>query len=117
MYLTLKYLHALTVVVSLSLFLWRGALVFSARPSARWLKIAPHVNDTLLLSAAIAMLIVAGINPLDHPWLSGKILLLLAYIGLGSVALKRANLTAFLAALACFGAIVYLAVSKPAWPI
>ncbi|TSA22871.1 MAG: regulator SirB [Betaproteobacteria bacterium] len=117
MYLALKYLHALTVVISISLFLWRGVLVFSQRSPARWLKIAPHANDTLLLTAAIAMLIVAGINPLDHPWLSGKILLLLAYIGLGSVALKRANLTAFIAALACFGWIVFMAVSKQVWPI
>lgn len=115
MYLSIKYIHILTVIVSISLFLWRGALVFTARTPARWLKIAPHANDTLLLTAAITLLIIGGLNPLEHPWISGKIILLLAYIGLGSIALKRTNMTAFVAAIACFSAIVYMAISKQAW--
>lgn len=119
MYSILKYLHALTVVVSLSLFLLRGGWRFTnpERLHARWVKIAPHVNDATLLAAAIAMLIVGDLNPLDHPWLIGKILLLLAYIGLGSVALKRGSKPAFVAALACFGWIVFMAVSKQVIPL
>lgn len=118
MYFALKYLHALTVVVSLSLFLLRGWWRFTTpeRLKARWIRIAPHSNDTVLLSAAIAMLVVGSLNPLENPWLLGKILLLLAYIGLGSVALKRGSKTAFVAALACFGWIVFMAVTKQVLP-
>lgn len=117
MYTALKHLHALTVVISISLFLLRGWWRFTTpeRLSARWIKIAPHSNDTVLLAAAIGMLFAGDLNPLDHPWLMGKIALLLAYIGLGSIALKRGSKPAFVAALSCFGGIVYLAVSKPVW--
>ena len=118
MYLALKYLHALTVVASLSLFLLRGWWRFTTpeRLNARWIKVAPHANDTVLLAAAITMAFIASLNPLDQPWLLGKILLLLAYIGLGSVALKRGNKPAFIAALACFGWIVFMAVTKQVLP-
>lgn len=118
MYSALKHLHALTVVISLGLFLLRGWWRFTTpeRLKARWIRIAPHSNDTVLLAAAIAMLVVGGLNPLENPWLIGKIVLLLAYIGLGSVALKRGSKPAFVAALACFGWIVYMAVSKQVIP-
>lgn len=118
MYSALKYLHALTVVLSLGLFLLRGWWRFTTpeKLRARWIRIAPHTNDTVLLTAAIAMAVIGSLNPLDHPWLLGKILLLLAYIGLGSVALKRGNKPAFVAALACFGWIVFMAVTKQVLP-
>jgi uncharacterized membrane protein SirB2 len=119
MYSALKHLHALTVVVSLSLFLLRGWWRFTTpeRLQARWIRLAPHTNDTLLLTAAIAMLVVADLNPLENPWLIGKIVVLLAYIGLGSIALKRGSKSAFVAALACFGWIVFMAVSKSVFPL
>ncbi len=119
MYAAFKHLHLLTVTLSLSLFLLRGIWRFSTpeRLKARWIRILPHTNDTILLTAAIGMLFTGGLNPLDHPWLSGKILLLLAYIGLGSVALKRGNKPAFFAALACFGWIVLMAVTKQVLPL
>ncbi|MDO9224490.1 MAG: SirB2 family protein [Pseudomonadota bacterium] len=122
-YTTLKYLHALTVVVTLALFLLRGfwMLADSPRLQARWLKIAPHINDTLLLTAAIALLLVGGLNPLDHPWIMAKIIGLLAYIGLGTVALKRGRtksirVKAMIAALGVFAYIVAVAVTKQVIP-
>ncbi len=122
-YTTLKYLHALTVVATLALFLLRGfwMLIDSPRLGARWLRIAPHANDTLLLAAAIAMLVVAELNPLDQPWLLAKIIGLLAYIGLGTVALKRGRtkatrVKALIAALGVFAYIVAVAVTKQVIP-
>lgn len=122
-YTALKYLHALTVVATLVLFLLRGfwMLADSPRLNARWLKIAPHTNDTLLLAAAIAMLVVAELNPLDQPWILAKIIGLLAYIGLGTVALKRGRtkairVKALLAALGVFAYIVAVAVTKQVIP-
>lgn len=122
-YPLLRSLHAATVSLTLILFLLRGfwMLVESPRLNARWLRIVPHVNDTLLLSAAIAMLVVASLNPLDQPWLLAKIVGLLTYIGLGTLALKHGKtkairITALIAALGVFGYIVAVAITKQVLP-
>lgn len=122
-YPLLYRLHTTTVGLTLVLFLLRGfwMLTESPRLNARWLRVAPHVNDTLLLSAAIAMLVVAGLNPLDQPWLLAKIVGLLAYIGLGALALKHGKtkairITALIAALGVFGYIVAVAITKQVIP-
>ena len=122
-YTTLLALHKLTVSLSLVLFLLRNAwrLMNSPLLGKKWVKVVPHLNDTLLLTAAIGMLVVAKLNPLEHGWLMAKIIALLAYIGLGTIAIKRgktplqSNL-AFVGALAVFGYIVTVAVSKQVVP-
>ncbi|MDP2430667.1 MAG: SirB2 family protein [Pseudomonadota bacterium] len=123
-YTALKHLHALTVVITLALFLLRSfwMLLDSPRLQARWLKIAPHINDTLLLTAAIALLVVGSLNPLEQPWIMAKIIGLLAYIGLGTVALKRGKtktirVQAMIAALGVFAYIVAVAVTKQVIPL
>lgn len=83
----------------------------------RWVKIAPHINDTLLLVCAFSLMAILGLSPHNQPWLLGKILLLLVYIGLGVVALKPKFSTpvravAALAAIASFFIIAGLAFSK-----
>lgn len=122
-YTALKHLHALTVVITLGLFLLRGIwmLLDSPRLQARWTRIVPHTNDTVLLAAAIGLLVVGGLNPLDHPWVIAKIVGLLAYIGLGTVALKRGRskatrVKALIAALAVFAYIIAVAVTKQVVP-
>ena len=122
-YPLLRTLHIATVYLTLILFLLRGfwMLVDSPRLDARWARIVPHINDSLLLFAAIAMLVVAGLNPLEQPWLLAKILGLLAYIGLGTVALKRGKtkairIKALIAALGVFGYILAVAITKQVIP-
>lgn len=122
-YSLLRTLHIATVHLTLILFLLRGfwMLTDSALLQARWTRIVPHVNDSLLLFAAIAMLFVGGLNPLDQPWLLAKIIGLLVYIGLGTVALKRGKtkavrITALVAALAVFGYIMAVALTKQVIP-
>lgn len=122
-YQALKHLHALTVLITIALFLLRGFWMLrdSPRLQARWAKIVPHVNDSLLLAAAIGMLVVGGLNPLDQPWLVAKIVGLLAYILLGTLALKRGQtkavrIKAFIASLGVLGYIVAVAVTKQAVP-
>ncbi len=122
-YPVLRSLHIATVHLTLILFLLRGfwMLTESPRLNARWTRIVPHVNDTLLLSAAIAMLVVAGMNPIEQPWLLAKILGLLAYIGLGTLALKRGKskairVKALIAALGMFGYILAVAITKQVIP-
>ena len=122
-YPTLLGIHKLTVGISLALFLLRGAwrLADSPMNDKKWVKIVPHVNDTLLLSAAIGMLFASGMNPLEHPWIIAKITGLLAYIGIGTVALKRGRskglrIKAFIASLGIFAYIVAVAVNKQVIP-
>lgn len=122
-YTLLRVLHIGTVYVTFGLFLLRGVwmLMNSPRLQARWVKVVPHLNDTLLLTAAIAMVWVGDLNLLDNPWIIAKIAGLLAYIVLGSLALKRGKtrmrrLGWFLAALAAFGYIIAVAVTKQVIP-
>lgn len=122
-YTLLRLLHIGTVYVTLALFLLRGFWMLLDSPSLgqRWVKIVPHVNDTLLLIAAIGLVVVAEIDPLDQPWIMAKIIGLLAYIGLGTVALKRGRtktirVKAFVAALGVFAYIVAVAVTKQVMP-
>jgi uncharacterized membrane protein SirB2 len=122
-YALLRTAHIATVHISLTLFLLRGFWMLreSAHLQDRWVRILPHVNDTLLLAAAIAMLVVASLNPLEQPWLLAKIIGLMAYIGMGSVALKRGRtkairLRALVAALGIFAYIVAVAVTKQVLP-
>jgi len=58
----------------------------SPRLGSRFVKIAPHVIDTVLLVTAIALAVMGPWNPLHHPWLLGKIIALLVYIGFGMMA-------------------------------
>lgn len=122
-YSLLRTVHIGTVHVSLALFLLRGFWMLrdSPRVNARWLRVLPHVNDTVLLTAAIAMLVAASLNPFEHPWLMAKIIGLLAYIGMGTVALKRGRtkairVKALVAALGIFAYIIAVAATKQVIP-
>jgi uncharacterized membrane protein SirB2 len=123
-YALLKHIHLATVAITLALFLLRGAwrLTDSPRLQKKWVKIVPHTNDAILLAAAIGMLVVAQLNPLEHGWLMAKIIALLAYIVLGTIALKRGKTPlqrnlAFIGALGVFGYMIAVAVTKQAWPV
>lgn len=122
-YALLRLLHIGTVYVTFGLFLLRGIWMFTDSPRLRdrWVRVLPHLNDTLLLTAAIALVWVGGLNLADNPWIVAKIAGLLAYIVLGSLALKRGRtktrrLGWFMAALAVFGYIVAVAVTKQVIP-
>ena len=123
MYETLKWLHLSCVIASGAGFLARGALMLADSPllQARFVRIAPHVIDTVLLAAAVSMTVLARLSPLAHPWLAAKIAGLIAYIVLGAIALrhgrsKRLRVIALLAAVLAFGYIVGIALQRdPLW--
>jgi uncharacterized membrane protein SirB2 len=122
-YAVLKLIHVGTVYITFGLFLVRGIwmLLDSPKLQERWVRVMPHLNDTLLLTAAVGMLIVNELNPLTHPWLLVKIGGLLLYIYLGTMALKRGKTKAqrtlyFVAALATIGYIIAVAVTKQVIP-
>ncbi len=120
-YLWLKYLHVSCVLLSGSLFAVRGwwMLQAPARLQQRWVRVLPHGVDTVLLVSAISLAVWSGQYPLAQGWLTAKVLALLAYIALGSVALKHGKTravraTALVAALLVFAYIVSVAVRKQA---
>ncbi|SDY83223.1 SirB2 family protein [Nitrosomonas sp. Nm58] len=89
-YTLLKLVHISSVMLSYLLFLTRGIWMMraSAQLQQRWVKIMPHVIDTVLLSSAIMLAILIQQNPLVDSWLTAKVVGLLIYIGLGMVALR-----------------------------
>ena len=56
--------------------------------AAGW-RYTSYAIDTVLLVAGISLAISWRLSPLEQPWLASKLILLLAYIVLGSFALKR----------------------------
>ena len=91
MYLVVKQIHVACVALSLAGFIARGALMIAASPllQSRFVRVAPHVVDTLLLASAIWLAGLLHQYPFVHGWLTAKLLGLLAYIGFGTMALKR----------------------------
>jgi len=117
-YATLKTLHLTTIAISLTLFVLRGFWMIAESPRlrARWVRIVPHANDTVLLVSGISLAYTLGLSPLEHGWLAAKIVALLAYIMLGTIALKRGKtpsrrIAAWIAALLVFGYMVAVAVA------
>lgn len=118
-YHLLKSVHVSAVTASLALFALRGAWRWSspAQLRRRWVRIVPHVVDTVLLASGIALAAILGVFSGAHAWLEAKVAGLVVYIVLGSIALKygrsaRARLLAFVAALVTFAWIVSVAISK-----
>ncbi len=118
-YLAVKHLHMSFAALSGILFFARGMLMLreSTLLQSRWLRIAPHVIDSLLLGSALVMVIWSAQYPFVQPWLTAKLLVLVAYIVAGAVALKRGKTKAvragaFVIALLLFAYIVKAAVTK-----
>jgi uncharacterized membrane protein SirB2 len=122
-YSLLKHFHLATIAITLTLFVLRGGWMMadSARLQARWVRIVPHVNDTLLLASGFGLAVMLGQYPLVNGWLTAKLFALIAYIVLGTVALKcgktrRTRIAAWIAALLVFGYIVAVAVTRAPFP-
>jgi uncharacterized membrane protein SirB2 len=90
-YLLVKHVHVICAVLSIAGFALRGALMMrdSALLQARLARVAPHVVDTLLLASAVALSWQSGQYPFAQGWLTAKLLALVLYIVLGTIALKR----------------------------
>ena len=119
----LKQIHVTTAAVSYLLFFVRGIWMITDSPrlQRRWVRIVPHVNDTLLLAAAIGLALLIHQYPGTHAWLTAKVVGLLAYIGLGLVGLtygktRRMRIAAWVAAQAVFFYIVAVALTRSPLP-
>lgn len=121
-YMILKHTHMTTAVLSLCLFVLRGLwmMVDSAQLRRTWVRVLPHLVDTVLLASALGMLWLIQLNPFRAPWITAKIVALVVYIVLGMLALKRGrNLLirslCWVLALGTYGYIVGVAMSKNPW--
>ena len=114
--LSLKLAHMAAAALSIGLFTLRGCWMLAESPlrEARWTRALPHVIDTVFLATGIWLAIRIQQYPFVQPWLTAKVLALVGYIVLGSIALKRGptkaiRAAAFFAALAVFAYIVGVA--------
>jgi uncharacterized membrane protein SirB2 len=115
-YPQIKLVHVAAVLLSGGLFLLRGIAVVGG---ARWGMIAPvrflsYGIDIVLLSAALMLLAILPSAMFANGWLWAKLAFLVAYVGLGSLALRRARsprmrLACFIAALIAFIAMFTIA--------
>ncbi len=108
-----------TAFISISFFIIRGIWVFrgSSMMKKKWVKILPHVNDTILLTTATLLAINIQQYPFVNAWLTAKVTALIIYIVLGMFALKRAKemknkVVFFTLALLTFSYIVGVALTR-----
>jgi uncharacterized membrane protein SirB2 len=119
MYLAVKYVHVISVVLSLTGFFLRGILMMRDSPllGARWIRVVPHINDTVLLVAALSLAAMSGQYPFVVGWVTAKVLGVIAYIILGALALREAStrrmrIICWFASLAVFGWIASVALTR-----
>jgi len=122
MYLTIKTIHIITVIATFSLFVIRGIWMLQDSPylQQKWVKVLPHLIDTLLFLSGITLVILIQQYPIVHTWLTVKLLAVIAYIILGSIALKYGKtkgirLMMWLIALGVFAYIITVALNHSAW--
>lgn len=87
-YYAFKHLHVTAAVLSILFFIIRAywSVSGSALLQTRVVKILPHVIDTILL--IFGVILAAMIGP-SQPWILAKIVALVFYIGVGTIAIKR----------------------------
>jgi len=106
-YFELRALHLAAVATSIGLFVLRAALraAGSARLQGPLLRIAPHVVDTVLLASAVLLTLILHQYPFVNAWLTAKLLALIVYVVLGSIAIRRGR-TPLIRAVALAGALL-----------
>lgn len=121
-YPQLRSVHILTVILSGSLFMLRGIMMLarSRFTNQMGLRIASVVIDTVLLASALALVAILHAYPFVQHWLTIKVVLLLVYIVLGTIALKRgrtrtAQVAAYFTALFVYAFIVSVARAHDPW--
>lgn len=115
----MKHLHMTIALLSVLLFTLRffWTLANSAQLDKKWVKITPHIIDTLLLLLGVGMMMKLAINPLEQLWLGEKLIGVVAYIFTGYYTLKLARnktmqIIGYLGAMGWVMLVVRLAMSK-----
>jgi uncharacterized membrane protein SirB2 len=115
-YPEIKWVHVAAVLMSGTLFALRGAGVLAGGRWPMWapLRYLTYTIDTVLLTAALMLATLLHQYPFVNGWLTTKVVLLVVYVTLGTLALRRARsprlrAACYFAALAVFLFIVSVA--------
>ena len=103
-YPQIRQVHVLAVILSGSLFALRGAFALAG---ARWPQAAPvrylsYAIDTTLLTAALMLVTILPAAMFANGWLAAKLALVVVYVVLGVLVMKRGRTRGVRAG--CFGA-------------
>ena len=93
MYMMAKHLHMTAVGISVLLFVFRF-IYGQMNPSflqKKWVKVVPHIIDTVLLGSAIWLCVILSQYPIVNGWLTAKVIGVIGYILFGLLALKSEN--------------------------
>jgi uncharacterized membrane protein SirB2 len=109
MYEMVKHLHLTTIVLSVVLFLFRFVLNILQSPmlQKRWLKILPHIVDTLLLVSAATLCLLLKQYPLVDAWVTEKLIALVMYVFMVTLALKLGH-NSFMRGMGLLGALSWI---------
>ncbi|AXR06122.1 SirB2 family protein [Salinimonas sediminis] len=90
MYMMAKHIHLTAVALSALLFIFRFILLQAdaGMRHQKWLKVVPHVIDTVLLASALWLCTLLSQWPFINDWLTFKFTGLILYILMGLFALK-----------------------------
>ncbi|GFD95804.1 SirB family protein [Alteromonas sp. KUL156] len=119
MYMMAKHLHLTAVALSILFFIFRfiWSQLDASALSKKWVKILPHIIDTVLLASAVWLCVILSQYPFVNAWLTFKLVGVVLYIVFGLFALKKAKTTLskwafFVAAIAVLMATAMVAVTK-----
>ncbi|MFC4655771.1 SirB2 family protein [Rheinheimera marina] len=118
MYMALKHSHMLFVALSVAFLAIRFLLSLKAPAllQNKFFKITPHIIDSLLLLTAAGLMWTIQQYPFQTPWLTDKLIGVLAYIALAFMALKGRTLLlrwlGFIGALSWLVIVAKVAVTK-----
>ncbi|MBB1438103.1 SirB2 family protein [Shewanella sp. SG41-4] len=106
LYPAVKHTHMMLVGMSVIFFIVRFVLHLRQSPimEKKFVKVAPHVIDTFLLLSGLTLCFMIKQYPFVDPWMTEKIICVVAYIALGIMALKS-NRNKLFKFFAFFGAI------------
>ncbi|SES66320.1 Uncharacterized membrane protein SirB2 [Nitrosomonas marina] len=118
-YSLIKMIHVSSVITSFLFFFVRGIWLIKDSPilHQRWVRILPHIVDTVLLTSAITLAFKIQQSPFVDAWLTAKVIGILVYISLGMVAMRfgktrQTRIKAWIAAECVFIYIVLVALTK-----
>ncbi len=118
-----RLIHVAAAVVSIAGFIVRGGWMLAGSPrlNRRWVRIAPHVVDSVLFGAGVWLMVATARYPDAHPWLAIKLAAVVVYILLGMVALRFGRtrgmrVTAGVAAIAVFAYVAAVALTRSPLP-
>lgn len=124
LYPTIKTLHITTVIFTGIFFLVRFIWMINGTLQRRgnWVRRLPAINDSILLVCGLTMTIIINQYPFINSWLTAKVLVLLAYIISGVIALRlgksrKIRTIAGFFALFCYGYIVSAAFQHHPFPL